>query len=38
MQIGTPQHKVVSVVVLNSTYKLKGQEGLVESSVDHQWM
>ena len=36
MKIGTPQHKVLLVVVLNSMYKLKGQEGLVKSSVDHR--
>ena len=36
MQIGTPQHKVSLVAVLNSMYKPKGQEGLVESSVEHQ--
>ena len=36
MQIGTPQHKVSLVVVLNSMYKPRGQERLVESSVDHQ--
>ena len=37
MQIGTPQHKVLLIAILNSMYESKGQEGLVESSFDHQW-
>ena len=36
MQIGTPQHKILLMAVLDSVYKPKGQEGLVESCVDHQ--
>ena len=36
MQIGTPQHKVLFMAVLNSVYKPKGQDGLVESSIDHE--
>ena len=36
MKIGTPQHRVLLMAVLDSVYNPKRQEGLVESSFDHQ--